>query len=208
MNQILIALSGKMSSGKDTFADIAVSEFGFKKISLASTLKEEVSNFLNKFGIIYKYENLYGTQADKEEEIKFPPYFDFSNMVEEYPFLERMCRGLTFRLLLQLWGTEYRRAQDDDYWVKSYNNKTRDIPLLICPDLRFKNEFNYFKSIGGLCIRINRDNGFKSNTSDHLSETDLDNRRDWYYLIENNSTLEEFERTIRSALNLICRYKG
>ena len=208
INRLTIALSGKAGVGKDVFADVAVNEFGFKKVSLASSLKDEVSDFLNKFGIKYEERNLYGTQQDKEEIISFPPFFDFSSMVEEYRFLERRCRNLTFRLLLQLWGSEYRRNESDSYWIDKYHEKTKDIPLVICSDLRFINEYNYFKSIHALCIRIEREDSFKSASSNHISETELDDIDNWYYFIENNSTLEDYKDVVRFTIKNICNWRG
>jgi hypothetical protein len=205
MKNIVIAVSGKLGSGKDSFADIAVESFGFKKISLAGLLKEEVREFLNKYGISFSENNLYGSQADKEELISFPESFDFGNFVEENPFLERKCRDITFRYLLQLWGTEYRRKIDDDYWINAFDKESLKYDKVICSDLRFKNEFRYFKSIGAPCIRIYRPTSFTSNTSDHISEIDLDDIdiNEWSHFIHNSASLDDYKKTCNDVLTSI-----
>jgi hypothetical protein len=207
MNKIMIGLSGKISSGKDSFADIAVDRFGFKKLSFAGLLKEEVKEFLHKFKISFTEDNIYGTQLDKEQVISFPEYFDYSSMVEEYPFLAMKCRDLTFRYLLQLWGTEYRRAQDPDYWIKAFNKQAQQYPFVVCSDLRFKNEYEYFRSIEAVCVRIERTDGFISGTVRHLSEIDLDDVIGWDYVIINNSTYEKYCERIVNVLNAIMEIK-
>lgn len=200
MKNIVIAVSGKLGSGKDSFADIAVENFGFKKISLAGLLKEEVREFLNKYGISFSENNLYGSQADKEEVISFPKSLNFGDLIEEYEFLAGKGRGLTFRYLLQLWGTEYRRKTDDDYWINAFDKEALKYDKVICSDLRFKNEFRYFKSINAPCIRIYRPTSFASNTSDHISEIDLDDIDTWDHFIHNTTTLIDYKKTCNDVL--------
>lgn len=204
INDIVIAISGKLGVGKDSFADIAVNEYDFVKLSLAGMLKEEVREFLIRYDISFEERNLYGTQADKEELILFPEYFDYGQLVEHYPFLEMKCRDLTFRFLLQLWGTEYRRKQNDNYWIEAFDREASKHKHVVCSDLRFGNEYDYFKSINAYCVRINRGDSFVSSTNNHLSETALDNIQDWDYVLNNNNvTLQEYEFMVRAILKEI-----
>jgi len=83
--------------------------------------------------------------------------------------------------LLQWWGTEYRRSQDQDYWVKqwvaSINPKAN---IVLATDMRFLNEAAAVKSVGGFTVQVNRKNVDgtpfvdPSRPADHISETQLD----------------------------------
>lgn len=99
---------------------------------------------------------------------------------EEVRFLWEKPYPDELRSLLQWWGTEYRRAQDEMYWVK----KTRPIiedalnyyDLVVVTDVRYRNEAALIKYLGGMVvevhtiepIRLERLGG--NNTPEHASE--------------------------------------
>ena len=87
--------------------------------------------------------------------------------------------------MLQFWGTNFRRASDDNYWVniiqkqiESFNGKYRKIYI---HDVRFKNELTFIKDSGGIYIEVMRINSDgerwldDSRDPNHPSEIDLDN---------------------------------
>lgn len=83
--------------------------------------------------------------------------------------------------LLQWWGTEYRRAQDSQYWVKQWKatiNPQADV--VVTTDMRFKNEAAAIKEVGGYTVnvvRLNQDGSIyvdPSRPATHPSEIDLD----------------------------------
>jgi hypothetical protein len=83
--------------------------------------------------------------------------------------------------LLQWWGTEYRRAQDPDYWVKkAFVSIPTDIDIAIFTDVRFRNEVAAIKAVGGHTVEVVRLNQDGSRYIDpgrdakHQSEIDLD----------------------------------
>ena len=65
-------------------------------------------------------------------------------------------------------------------------------------DLRFPNEAEAIRSLGGLLVRIDRPDVPKMN---HPTECALDDWSDWDHVIENNGTLDEFEATVRALLS-------
>ena len=85
--------------------------------------------------------------------------------------------------LLQWWGTEYRRTQDPDYWVKKLvvriKNESPDVALIT--DTRFVNEAQAIKDLGGYNLNVSRLNAdgtpfvAPDRPADHPSETSLDN---------------------------------
>ena len=65
-------------------------------------------------------------------------------------------------------------------------------------DLRFPNEAEAIRSLGGLLVRIDRPDVPKMN---HPTECALDDWSDWDHVIENNGTLDEFVATVRALLS-------
>lgn len=63
------------------------------------------------------------------------------------------------RPVLQIWGTEFRRAQDPDYWVRQAETKiinhcgTTTYPMVF-NDVRFQNEIDMLRECGFLIIKI------------------------------------------------------
>jgi hypothetical protein len=62
-----------------------------------------------------------------------------------------------YRRLLQLWGTEYRREQNPNYWVEQFGKKfngIREHTNIVVDDCRFPNEEGALKSNGFYFIRL------------------------------------------------------
>lgn len=64
MINLLIGLSGKQRSGKDTFADYLVEKYGFKKVSFANPIKELAVNY---FGL--NPVDVYETKPEKVRKV-------------------------------------------------------------------------------------------------------------------------------------------
>ena len=62
------------------------------------------------------------------------------------------------RSLLQWWGTDLRRAQDKDYWVKYTAKQLRESlrkrDLTIVTDVRFENEAKAIRDLGGIVVEV------------------------------------------------------
>lgn len=112
-----------------------------------------------------------------------------------------------FRPILQWWGTEFRRASDNDYWIRKMDELlvqlTKDdrVTVVIVTDVRFQNEYNYLKKIDGVLIRVARPLDIIDN---HPSEIDLDKEHNWDDIILNTGTIEELKLQVGE---LITKYK-
>lgn len=82
-----------------------------------------------------------------------------------------------YRTLLQWWGTEFRRGQDTEYWIKKMAKKLSKAGdgAIFITDVRFKNEADFIKQFGGKIIRVVRPNNAAPNANaGHASETEMD----------------------------------
>jgi hypothetical protein len=105
--------------------------------------------------------------------------------------------GMTARELLQKFGTAIREGVDSDFWVKLLLNNSKNEDIIIA-DVRFPNEVKAIKEAGGIIVRIERKN---IETNSHISETALDNYKDWNMTIINDYDLNSLKRSAHYILN-------
>ena len=114
----------------------------------------------------------------------------------------------TPRLLLQLIGTDlFRKQLHPNTWVNaSFANYLNN--AWIFTDVRFPNEADSIKEIGGILIRVNRPcsvcgglgyHKLDCRPSEHQSETALDDY-EFDYVIENDSNVEELIKQVKKIL--------
>lgn len=203
MNKTLILVSGKMQSGKNTFADF-VGNIIKKKTSVrydlfAQSLKDGVwKDFYELHTFIYQqYWKL-------PKEVRHQ--FEWMNIKRDDFYEKKTPYG---RLLCQIYGTEiFRDRVDELYWVKTvekrFNEQTEDV--CIVTDVRFPNEIEYFKTSGYnvITVRVNRDSK-KDGTynEEHFSEKALDEYSEFDWNIDNSGTIEELEEKAMNFCNNI-----
>jgi len=205
---MIIGFAGKAASGKTTAARrmAQVLEGDTRIIPMAMVLRDEVETFLRRAGGEEFVPLVYGCQEDKVRVFhldenqalnqcdKWDQFIDEHREIQDRPGQT----AVTVRRILQWWGTEYRRAQDPDYWTKAWVRKVCQFDLkqthILIDDVRFNNELNTIKQQGGLIVKIERP-GFDG-ANNHASETALDDYRQWDEIIRNDGTLEEFQRKV------------
>lgn len=172
--QIVIGFAGRKQSGKNTCADYVASlctknNISSKIYSLADPLKQDIC--INLLGLTY--EQCYGTDEEKNSLTMLKwcdmPGYDISwTKNQDYD----PSGFMTARQVMQFVGTDIFRKMHSDVWVNGMLNKIKieNISVAICCDIRFVNEVEKFRSIGGLVIKLTR-NPYNSN---HSSETSLD----------------------------------
>ena len=184
---MIIGISGKAGSGKDTEAkmlevlyanpDISYEDFANKRyknfadiqiVHFADILKETVQVL---FGIGEWETN---TQEGKKTTINWI--------------------GKTVRELLQGIGQGLRDAIDPNLWVKILFANTEDWSNYIIADVRYPNEVYAIKKRNGVLIRIDRKGAGAGN---HSSETALDDYKEWDVHIENNGSIEDLFENMR-----------
>ena len=102
--------------------------------------------------------------------------------------------GITVRELLQKLGTCVRQGIDNEFWIKSLYADNEYTGNMIIADVRFPEEVKSIKDRGGVILRLVRDG---AGAGEHISETALDDYKDWDYIIDNNGTLEDLFENLR-----------
>jgi len=211
---MVIGISGKLGSGKDTMGliiqalmeknlvhseivDIAMgklvlpkSDWEIKK--MAGKLKEITSIIL-------------GVPVEKFEDRNFKESYlpEIWNYVDKNGFKKQM----TVREFFQRLGTDAMRnglhenVWANAFWVDYVDQKPDDrfsnieYPNWIITDVRFLNEAESVINHGGILIRVNRG----GDTGNHPSETGLD---DWEfeYTIDNNGTISDLIKEVEKIL--------
>ena len=88
-----------------------------------------------------------------------------------------------------------RRSEDKDYWIKKVISLDGNI---IVPDVRVKRELEFFKAENAYTIRVEASREIRSKRGQLIGETDvtevdLDDVKDWNYVIKNDSTYENLQ---------------
>lgn len=89
------------------------------------------------------------------------------------------------------WG----RAQSPDYWLEKII--ATDGKIMVT-DVRVQHEYDVFKNAGAISIRVEASRDVRAKRGDLVGEDDitevgLDHITDWDYVIDNNSSYEEFK---------------
>lgn len=146
----LVALMGKRSSGKTTAAQ-GLERLGWRHVNFADPVRAVVHR---AYGLSYDEMN----DAVLKERV-----------LKRYPFKSP-------RFLMQKVGTDlFRDGIDQATWTEAFKRATVGYSHIVCSDLRFPNEADVIRELGGLIIRV--DNPLLDHNDDaaqHASETELD----------------------------------
>jgi hypothetical protein len=171
---MIIGISGKKGSGKDTVATF-IKEFlpQYENKSFAGKLKEMIAILLNVS----------------------------TEQLEDRGYKESNLGWLNSspRELMQKLGTEWGRSIDEDIWVKALLADYDINENWIITDVRFPNEADAINKAGGVVIRVYR--GDSSDT--HPSETSLDNYPDFVYKIVNTGSLKDLRNQVEFIIEEI-----
>lgn len=205
---MIIGFAGKAASGKTTAARHLQSCLAGEVliVPMAMVLRDEVEGFLRLCGADPFVHLVHGSQEDKVRVFHIDAARaqaacgEWTHFIEEHQDIQDRSgvSAVTVRRLLQWWGTEYRRAQDPDYWTEAWGRKIEQYDLsrthILVDDVRFMNELEVVRSHGGQIVKIERP-GFDG-ANNHSSETSLDGYNDWDAIVVNDGTLEEFRAKV------------
>jgi hypothetical protein len=141
---MIIGICGLIGSGKDTIADYLVEQHNFQKMSFADKLKDAVAQ-------MFEWDRqLLDGKTDESRAWREQPDAYWS---------KELGKSVTPRYALQMFGTEcMRNGFYDGIWVSLAKKKIMDNPQInwVIPDVRFVNEADMIKTVGGLVWWVKR----------------------------------------------------
>lgn len=208
----IIGLAGPAQAGKNAVSDALVANYGFVRYAFADPLYEEV---IAAFNLDEDTAKFLMDPTTKEQ----PSFRLTLNKCKDNDFVNAaLLAGARYhnisgwspteaarspRQILQIWGTEYRRGQNEDYWIdkadmfltawlstlqgtitqeivdqertkiqleqgitevsedmlpKVGQHYIKDAPGLVIEDVRFQNEEEWIRSMGGNLWHVERSN--------------------------------------------------
>lgn len=199
----IIGITGSAGGGKDTIGDILVSNLpNWEKMSFANHLKD-VASLLFGFDRKMLAGETPGDRAIREQPDKF--------------WSEKMGKDFTPRFALQFLGTNLLRNQlHQNIWVDCLERKIMESDKnIVITDVRFPNEIDMIKSIGGEIWRVERGtlpNWWESaiyhntnpNTLDIPTELKNVHESEWRWIgydrpthvFHNNQTIEDLKQEV------------
>jgi hypothetical protein len=178
---MLIGITGKIGSGKTTAANYLVSSCGFTEYTMAEPIKQ----IGTVFG--FTHNQLYGTQKEK---LEIHPHWGVSGR----EFLQKIGTDM-FRDLLPQVIPNMKISKS--VWCDIFRLKYNGQAPTVVSDIRFADEAQTIRDLGGVIIRIVRDEGYAC--SEHISETGQ-SEITHDFLINNNSDTKSLYSSIDSIL--------
>ena len=201
---MIIGICGLIGSGKGTVADVLVDQ-GFTKVSFADKLKDGVSTIFGWDRAMLEGDTDESRQWREQRD-------DFWSAETEME--------VTPRLVLQLFGTDcLRNGFHDGVWVSLLKKHMLDNPgNYVIPDVRFRNEQNMIRELGGEIWRVQRGDipewygcAMLDNTtgSDLMEEYDvhpseykwIDMNNKFDVTLYNEGTIEDLGQQVLNMLN-------
>ncbi|MBJ2129078.1 hypothetical protein JC525_09025 [Alteromonas sp. IB21] len=168
---MIIGLTGKARSGKDTVAEHLKEAYKFHHYWFSKPMKEAAASI---FG--WDARHLYGGLKEEVD----PLY------------------GVSPRVALQTLGTEWgRNSINSDLWILRAQKEMEQHTNIVISDCRFDNEAEAIIEAGGIVIEISRESA--NQVAAHSSESGIGSKLINYH-IENNGTLTDLYRSVDNFL--------
>ncbi len=185
---MIIAISGKAGSGKDTLGDIIkklINDNSIEVVQFSGSIKKIAHILLGK-----------GSCGDNVYSREFK-----DNLLSKYSFSmdSHYTRCSTGRDFYKKMADFYKLLLGSRIFIHILFRDYKTDDKWIITDVRYKNEVEAIKDMGGIVIRINRDSVVPVN---HESEYELDDY-EFDYVVENNSTIDDLKKEADKALKIL-----
>jgi len=171
---VIIGISGKKRSGKDTVY--------------------ELIRMLKQGDGIYPLRAAFGDQI--KEEVAGVTGVDLDHIEEHKERFRPMLQwwGADFR----------RHYKGESYWLDKMLRKMRSVAdpeMLVITDVRYPNEADLVKKAGGIMLRVERETGLEDA---HSSENLLDDFEGFDYRLTNNGTIYDLKAKVAQIVANHC----
>ena len=178
----LIGITGRKFNGKDTLGKFLIDTYGYKRFAFADPLKEACRCI---FG--FDDEQLYGNSKEIEDSywhctprkvLQFVGTELFrNNMGQIVPDLgEKIWVEVVKRMILKEWEKDPNK-------------------LIVITDLRFANEVEVIRNMGGMILRVKRDS-VNTSVDVHASELEIEQLNVDHEIPNNGTKKELFEKSM------------
>lgn len=191
---IIIGFAGAAGAGKDTAVGLMRLINGARRLAFGDFVRRELWDI-----------NYAGKMPEQMPDWIFPKWVIEALFHSDLKGsdLYRKPTTETARRLLQWWGSDFRRSTDPDYWIGKMDSEIAMSEAAGChafaiSDVRFPNEADWIKSLGGTVWNIVRDckSPLSVETRTHASEHAL---ADYPFtgVLDNSGTLEQLESKLK-----------
>ncbi len=178
---MIIGLTGIAGSGKSEVAAHLESEHGFARLNMKDALIRDMKErFKETLDAISTY---YGGDVD--------------SLFHRKPKI--------MRALMQNYGTDVRRDDDPEYWVKLWKSEadklTQSGEHIVVDDVRFFNEADAIKMDGGVIVRVVMDGLLRA--TNHISELETDKIEEDFTIVSTKGDVHKLKRLMDSVISEI-----
>lgn len=176
---MIIGLTGYAGSGKSTVAKYLAENYGFGRVNFKDGLVQEIKD--NFPDLLKHFASGYMMTIDQLFEQKPPE----------------------MRALMQNYGTEVRRKDNEHHWVKKYCETIGYNPdkNFVTDDVRFQNEYDAIKLLNGVVIRVTRPD--ITTGGSHSSETEQDSFEADFTIVGEPGSHDSIYKQIESIIETI-----
>lgn len=142
---MIVGISGFINSGKSTVAEQLTKDFGFKKDSFATSLKDACA-------LMFDWPRTMIEGDTKESR-------EWREVTDDWWSQKLGIPNFSPRLALQLIGTDSLRNHfNEGIWFMTLENRVRKNPEqhVVISDVRFPNEVKFIHDQGGVMVRVDR----------------------------------------------------
>lgn len=181
----IIGLCGFKGSGKDTVADMLVNTSNYKKIAFADFIRNAAKE-------LFDWDD---SSFDANNKEKVDEYWNVTprKILQELgtEFLRIHCKDILSTEFELPNGEKHnatfhiKRINKDVIKLLNSNNKN-----IIFSDIRFQDELDYIKKLGGTIIKVVRPSLSNNEFSQHVSEQNIDKLQNIDYELVNEHNLQ------------------
>lgn len=179
---VVIGFTGKAGAGKDTYKEsvLKLTHYKYVPYSFATPLKKAC-------------EFMFGWSQEQIEDRKFKEAID-------------PVWGFSPRRAMQLLGTEFGRELKPTIWLDFASKTLQEVQRydyagLVIPDVRFENEANWVREIGGILIHLDTEHGLLSEVPAHASEAGVERKDGDWTILNQFKGLSIVDQQVASVLN-------